>query len=300
MSAVEQVTDPVAEHGEGPVWHPGWPGLRWLDMLSGAVLELNAASGDVRRFNPGSVVSAMRPHVDGGTVLAVERGFALANSDFSTVHKLDELWSTPGVSMNDGACDPDGRFYAGSMACSSMACTDADGTRSLYRLNADGSVSEVLSGVAASNGLAWSPDGRTAYYVDTLKRRVDAFDYDASHGLTNRRVAIYVPEDAGAPDGLTVDADGGIWVALWGGSAVRHYSPDGALVDVVELPVPQVTACTFGGPNLDELYITTSKMNSDPDAMPQAGALFRAKPGVTGQPVASYRGIPSPESQRTP
>jgi sugar lactone lactonase YvrE len=289
VSRVEQVTEPITKHGEGPVWHAGWPGLRWVDMLAGDVLELDTASGQVRRFNLGSVVSVLRPHADGGVVFAFERGFALAGKDLRTVRRLGELWPGPGIRMNDGACDPDGRFY-----CGSMAYTAAPGSGKLYRLEADGTVTVVLTGVTVSNGLAWSPDGTTAYYVDTATQRIDAFDYDPASGLTGRRPLVHVPERAGAPDGLTVDATGGIWVALWGGSAVRHYTPAGALADVIELPTTQVTACTFGGPNLDELYITTSKMAIDPAAQPQAGALFRAKPGVQGQPTASYAGIRSP------
>jgi sugar lactone lactonase YvrE len=292
-ASAEQMTGPIVEHGEGPVWHDGWPGLRWVDMIAGGVLELDAASGEVRRFDPGPIISVLRPHADGGVVLAVERGFALADRNFRTVRKLGELWTNPGIRMNDGACDPDGRFYCGSMAYSEKPHTAA-----LYRLAADGAVSAVLSGVTVSNGLAWSPDGGTAYYVDTATRCVDAFDYDTADGLTGRRTVVRVPEDAGAPDGLTVDAGGDIWVALWGGSAVRRYTPEGTLADVIELPTSQVTACTFGGPDLDELYITTSKLDIDPVAQPLAGALFRARPGATGRPAASYDGIPSPEPHR--
>jgi sugar lactone lactonase YvrE len=284
-STPEQVTDPVAEHGEGPVWHADWPGLRWVDMLAGDVLELDAATGRVGRHHVGRVAAALRPRADGGVVLALERGFALADARLTEVRELGELWTDPEVRMNDGDCDPDGRFY-----CGSMAYDETPGAGSLYRLDPDGSTTVVVTGVTISNGLGWSPDGHTAYYVDTPTRRVDAFDYDPAGGLTGRRTVVRVPGDAGAPDGLTVDADGRLWVALWGGAAVRCYRPDGRLEHELTLPVSQVTACTFGGPELDELYITTSRQGVPDGEQAEAGALFRARPGVRGQPARRFAG----------
>lgn len=280
MTAVEQVTDPIAAHGEGPVWHAGWPGLRWVDMLVGDVLEL---SDTVRRTHVGSVAAAMRPVDGGGVVLALERGFALADDDLGRVRPLGELWSGSDVRMNEGGCDPDGRFY-----CGSMAYDTTPGAGTLYRLAGDGSVERVLTDVTISNGLAWTPDGATAYYVDTPTGRVDAFSY-VDGELTGRRPVVTVPDESGAPDGLTVDADGRIWVALWGGSAVHCYTPDGALAERLELPTRHVTACTFGGPGLDTLYITTSQEDIDLAEEPLAGALFRADVGVRGLPVLPYR-----------
>ncbi|TVS99834.1 SMP-30/gluconolactonase/LRE family protein [Amycolatopsis bartoniae] len=280
---MEQVTDPVAEHGEGPVWHDGWPGLRYVDMLAGDVLEL--VGERVARHHVGSVAAALRPRAGGGVVLAVERGFALADESLSDIRPLPELWQDKDVRMNDGGCDPDGRFY-----CGSMSYQETEGRGSLYRLNADGSTELVLTGVTISNGLAWSPDGSTAYYIDTPTHRVDAFDYDTGRGLTGRRPVVEIPEEAGSPDGMTVDADGRLWVALWGGGAVRCYTPDGRLEEHVPLPVTQVTACTFGGPALDELYVTTSRQGVSEGTQPEAGALFRYRPEVRGLPALPYRG----------
>ncbi|WP_312861294.1 SMP-30/gluconolactonase/LRE family protein [Amycolatopsis endophytica] len=275
---MDQVTAPVAAHGEGPVWAPEWPGVRWVDMLAGDVLEHD--DGEVRRHHVGDVVAALRPGVDGGVVLALERGFALADAALTDVRPLGEVWTDPGVRMNDGGCDPDGRFY-----CGSMSYDAAPGAGSLYRLDPDGAVTAVLTGVTISNGLAWSPDGGTAYYVDTPTGRIDAFDYTAAHGLTRRRPAVTIPAEAGSPDGLTVDAEGNLWVALWGGGAVHCYTPEGVQVARAAFPVTQVTACTFGGPDLDELYVTTSRQGVAEGTQPEAGALFRLRPGVRGLPA---------------
>lgn len=287
MTAVEQVTDPVAAHGEGPVWHARWPGLRWVDMLAGDVLQLD--SGTVTRHHVGTVAAALRPCADGRVIMALERGFALADAKLTNIHELGELWTDPSIRMNDGGCDPDGRFY-----CGSMAYDERPGAGALYRLDQDGTVSTVLTHVTISNGLAWSPDGATAYYIDTPTQSVDAFDYDPTLGLTDRRPVTRIRESDGAPDGMTVDAEGRLWIALWGGAAVRCYEPNGRLVEHIPLPVTQVTACTFGGPGLDELYITTSRQQVPPGEQPEAGALFRVRLGARGLPALLYRpGVPA-------
>lgn len=280
-SDVDQVTEPLAEHGEGPMWDG--VRLRWVDMLVGDVLELDGM--DVRRTHVGTVAAAMRPIRGGGVVLALERGFAIASDDLATVRALPELWPDSDVRMNDGACDPDGRFY-----CGSMAYDERRGAGTLYRLATDGTATPVLTDVTISNGLAWTPDGQTAYYVDTPTRRIDAFDYDDGE-LVNRRTIVRIPNENGHPDGLTVDAAGQIWVALWGGAAVHCYSPGGELQQRLRVPATKVTACTFGGPDLDTLYITTSQQDIDRTAEPLAGALFGIKPGATGQPTLDYQPV---------
>jgi sugar lactone lactonase YvrE len=276
----EQLTDAVAYHGEGPVWSERWGGLQFVDMLAGDVLSLEP-DGTIGRRHVGEVAAAIRPRRGGGAVIGVERGFALEEPD-GKITTLDELWSDPSVRMNEGACDPDGRFY-----CGSMAYDQAEGAASVYRLEPDGSVEVVLKGVTVSNGLDWSPDGSLAYYNDTATYRVSVFDYERDAGLTGRRVFAETP---GRPDGLTVDAEGGVWVAQSDGGEVRRYSPAGELDAVVELPVKKVTACTFGGAALDELFITTSRENLGADAEPAAGALFRAQPGVFGQRAREFAG----------
>ena len=277
----EQVTDPVAYHGEGPVWSERWGGLRWVDMLAGDILSLR--DGNVERRHVGNVAAALRPRRGGGSVIAVERGFALEEPD-GTLTTLPELWTSSGIRMNDGGCDPDGRFYAGS-----MAYDQAPGAASLYRLDPDGDVAVVLEGVTVSNGLEWSPDGSRMYYNDTATHQVAVFDYDDVGGLTARRVFVEL-EGQRSPDGLTVDAEGGVWVAVFGAGVVHRYRSDGRLDLIVEVDAKQVSACTFGGENLDRLYITTSREGQEPGEDPLAGSLFSVVPCVAGMPAREFAG----------
>jgi sugar lactone lactonase YvrE len=279
----EQVTDPVAYHGEGPVWSERWGGLRWVDMLAGDVLSL-VADGAINRRHVGNVAAVLRPRRQGGAVIGVERGFALEDAD-GTLTYLDELWTDTRVRMNEGGCDPDGRFY-----CGSMAYDQRPGAGALYRFDPDGSVRVVLENVTISNGLEWSPDGSRAYYNDTPTQRIDVFDYDGESGLTGRRPFAEIPAEAGGPDGLTVDEEGGVWVALYGGGAVRCYTPEGVLDEVIEVPAKQVTACAFGGQDHNQLFITTSREGLGGGEDPLAGSLFRSVVGVAGPPIPEFVG----------
>jgi sugar lactone lactonase YvrE len=276
-----QLTDPVAYHAEGPVWSDRWGGLRWVDMFAGDILSLS--DGRVARRHVGDIAAAVRPRRGGGAVIGVARGFALEEPDGS-ITPLPEVWGEDDRRMNEGACDPDGRFY-----CGSMALDRRPGGGALYRLDPDGSVHVVVPHVTISNGLDWSPDGSTAYFNDTATGRVDVFDYDPAAGLRNRRTFVDVT-GIGSPDGLTVDREGGVWVALYDSGTVRRYTARGDLDEVVEVAARKVTACTFGGPALDELVITTSREDLAPTDDPLAGSLFRAVVGVTGQPVREFAG----------
>ncbi|HJQ91379.1 MAG TPA: SMP-30/gluconolactonase/LRE family protein [Acidimicrobiia bacterium] len=279
----ETLTDPICYHAEGPVWSEAWGGLRWVDMLDGDVMSLDS-DGSIQRRHIDDIAAIVRPRRGGGAILGIERGFALEHPD-GTITRLGDLWSGGDVRMNEGGCDPDGRFY-----CGSMAYDKRPGGGSLYRLDPTGEVTVVLAGVTISNGLDWSPDNSVAYYIDTMTFEVSIFDYDTERGLTGRRTFVEFDPDGGGPDGLVVDSDGGVWVALFGGNAVHRYGADGELDEIIEVEARQVTACTFGGPDLDRLYITTSRENLEPDADPLAGSLFTAMPGVTGLPVREYAG----------
>ena len=279
---VERITDSIAGHGEGPVWSPAWGGLRWVDMTAGDVLSLGE-DGSVSRTHVGTIAAAVRPRDSGGAIVAVERGFLLENADGTTM-SLPPVWSDPNIRMNEGGCAPDGSFY-----CGSMAYDKRPGAASLYRLAPDHSVSVVLTGVTVSNGIEWSPDGSLAYYNDTDTHRVDVFSWNRDVGLHDRRPFVAIPDD-GRPDGLTVDADGGVWTALANRGAVHRYTADGVLDAVVEIPARKVTACTFGGDDLGTLFVTTSREGLEPGEDPLAGSLFRIRPGVTGRPTKRYAG----------
>jgi sugar lactone lactonase YvrE len=283
----EQVTPVCTYHGEGPVWDEAAGVLRFVDMLEGAVLTYDPRTGGVGRRRLGTVAACIRPREHGGLVVALERSLALVDDDVSEPRVLPDVFDDPDVRFNDGGCDPAGRFFVGTMRYDSAQ----DGGR-LYRLAPDGSGTEVLGPVTISNGLSFAPDGRTAHYVDTATQRIDVLDVDPDTGtIAGRRPFVEVPAEAGSPDGIAVDEEGGVWVALWGGSAVRRYGPDGALDVVVEVPARQVSCPAFGGPDRTDLYVTTSREGLEPNDEPEhAGALFRVAAGVRGLPVLPYRG----------
>src|SRR5262245_58670856 len=287
LTDVELVFDGRAELAEGPCWLAGPERLLWVDIMAGRVHLLDPATGDDRFLEVGQPVGAAVPANGGRLALAVRDGFAMLDPETGAIeHLVDVERDRPRNRMNDGKCDGAGRFWAGTMAPDSEP-----GTAALYRLEA-GHADRMVTGVSVSNGLGWSPDGRLLYYVDTPTRRVDVFDFDTAAGaLANRRTLATIPPP-GAPDGMAVDEQGDLWVALWGGSRVVHLRPDGSLAGSLDLPVSRVTSCCFGGPDLRDLYITTAWQHMDERsraAEPLAGGIFHCRPGATGQPIRSYR-----------
>jgi sugar lactone lactonase YvrE len=278
MSRAEQLTPALAHHGEGPVWDAGLGRLLWVDLLRGDVLATDV-HGDTERWHVGDVAACVVPRAGGGHVLATERGFALRSPD-GELTPLPDVWDDSTVRMNDGACDPQGRFFCGSMAYGA-----APGRGALYRLDPDLTVHVVHRDLTISNGIGWSPDGTRAYYVDSATQRIDVCSPD----LSEREPFVRIAESDGTPDGLTVDAEGGVWVALWGGSAVHRYTPEGQLDQTVSLPVAQVSSCAFGGDDLSTLFVTTSAEGlADPELA--AGALFALTTGTQGLPTLPFVG----------
>lgn len=277
------VTGPVSFHGEGPCWSPSWGGLRFVDMLRGDLLTVRGDSVD--RLGVGSPIAAfVRPRRSGGYVVGIERGIALADGAHEPPVRSVTLWDDPHVRMNEAAVAPDGGLFAGS-----MHYEHTPGAASLYRISPQLLATVEVPGVTISNGLAFSPDGSLAYYNDSATGQVSVFDVDQGNGgLLNRRR--FVSIETGGPDGLTVDAEGNVWVALYGGSAVHGYSAEGTLQQVVELPASRVTACTFGGEDLRTLFITTSRENLADDQEPEAGSLFAVEVGTRGLPVVEFAG----------
>jgi sugar lactone lactonase YvrE len=284
---VDVVLAAEARLGEGPLWDPRAAALRWVDILPGVVHRYEPESGEDTSFEVGEPVGTVAVRRDGGLVLATASGISTCAEDGSDLTRLHEVATDPpGGRFNDGKADRWGRFWAGTML------DGTDGAGAFYRLDPDGSLHTVLTGVSVSNGLGWSPDGRTMYYVDTPTGGVDAFDHDPDTGeLTARRRLVDV--ERGWPDGLTVDAEGDLWVALWDGWAVRHYTPAGRLVDTVELPAQRVTSCTFGGADLSTLYLTSARAGLSEEALarqPHAGSLFALDAGVAGQAPGEWAG----------
>jgi sugar lactone lactonase YvrE len=290
LNVVEVALDIRAELGEGPLWDDRRQRLLFVDIMRGHVHEFDPATGRDRVVEFPWPVGAVALHENGDWVLAAANGFHAADPATGETRLIALVEADrPDNRMNDGYVDARGRFWAGTM---SMRKERHAGT--LYRLDADGTVSPMVTGVSTSNGIDWSPDNRTAYYADTPTGRIDTFDFDLPAGvLSHRRPFVEIASEAGSPDGLIVDAEGFVWLCLWKGSAVRRYSPDGRLDRVIPMPATQVTKCAFGGPDLDELFITTAWIGLSETAraeQPLAGALFRVRPGVKGR-VANRFGV---------
>jgi sugar lactone lactonase YvrE len=290
MSTVELALPARAELGEGACWDARSQTLFWVDILRGRVHRFSPATAACRSFDVGQPVGAAALREAGGLVLALRDGFATLDLDTGALTWIARVEDDrPSQRMNDGRCDASGRFWAGT-----MALDPSPGTGTLYRLDPDGRVTPVLADLTISNGLDWSPDGRTLYFVDSGTQRIDLFDFEPLAGtLSNRREFVRVPDAAGMPDGLVVDAEGFVWVALWGGGALHRYATDGALARVVMLPVSHPTSCAFGGPDLTDLYVTSASVELTPAALsrqPYAGGLFRLRPGVAGRAVHRFAG----------
>lgn len=287
---VKLVVDLRAQVGEGPIWDEEKGVLYWVDILSSMVYVYDPATGENRGYNVGQHVGTVVPRAAGGLMLAVYDGFAAFDLDTQQL----TLIANPEADIadnrfNDGKCDPAGRFWAGTMAYNEQKTQG-----SLYRLDADFSVHKMLGNIGIANGIVWSLDNRTMYYIDSAANTVRAFDYDLTSGnIANERVVIRT-DGMGLPDGMAIDAEGMLWVAHFGGSCVRRWNPHtGEVISTVQLPASQITACAFGGADLATLYITSAAVGLDATALarePQAGSLFAVTPGVKGAPTFKFAG----------
>jgi len=279
----EVVVDARAGVGEGPVWDAARDILIWLDIPGRLIHEYDPDTGADTTFTVPMPVGSVALRDRGGLVLAMQDGFWLCEPDLEDLRRFVPVEADrPDNAMNDGKADPAGRFWAGTLANDGRP-----GQGGLYRLDPDGNVETMLTAVSVSNGIDWSPDERLMYYVDSGARSVDVFDFDHQSGrIARRRTLVAVPPSEGVPDGLCVDGEGHLWVAIWGSGEVRRYSPEGDVERVLRLPVTRVTSVAFGGHDLGDLYITSMAdgLTAEQQAgQPLAGALFRSRPGVTGR-----------------
>lgn len=275
--------------GEGPVWDPRIGRLIWVDIPNGTVFTTDPADGSTVHRDLPKPVGVILPRASGGYVAALEDGFYTVPDDGPPELIALVEHDNPKTRFNDGEIDPQGRLWAGTMAWDAEPDQGA-----LYRLDPDGRVEQMLAGVTISNGLAWSPDGRTMYYVDTGTQRIDQFDFEPSSGsISNRRPFVEITVGGGRPDGLTIDTEGALWVATWPGYGVHRYLPSGELDRIIPLPVSNVSSCEFGGPDLRDMFITTAtellteQQRSD---QPLAGSLFTTRVDVGGAPRIPFAG----------
>lgn len=280
--------------GEGARWDARRDELLRVDIVAGRVFrDRVTADGSlelIRAYTLVSTVGAIVPiEGDDGWLLAAGRGFAHLAPDGS-VRVIDEVVSDDSR-MNDGACDPQGRFWAGS-----LAHDHRDGAGALWKFERDGTVTRVLDGLTIPNGIGWSLDNRTMYFIDSGPRLIRAFDFDHGAGeISNERVLVAVDASVGAPDGLTVDAAGDLWVAVYGGGRVQRYAPDGTLREEHPFPAAQTTSCAFGGPGLHRLYVTTATEDWSDDrrlAEPAAGIVYHLDTDAIGRPADPFQPDP--------
>jgi len=287
----EPVLDVKDQLGEGPLWHPGEQALYWVDIFGRRIHWLRPASGQHKTFTTVERITALGWRALGGLVVTTDKEFAMWDTQTQRLVPLAAPESlADAVRFNDGAVDPEGRFWAGTM--NEEEPDAADGC--LYRLDPDGCLHTMGTGFTIANGLGWSPDGTTLYFTDTSRRTIWAYDYEAASGvITNQRPFVRVPDGDGVPDGLTVDSEGGVWSAKWGGWKVTRYDPQGRIDREVHLATQNVTSCAFGGVDLDELYITTAQVGlseHEQRDQPLAGDLFRTKVQIRGLEEPAFAG----------
>ena len=289
---VELVADVHCNVGEGPLWDPRDGSLVWVDIVPGHIYHLTTASRERRQITLGHEVSVVIPRTSGGYVVGVQDGLIALDqiaSGYTTSPLVDIEIDMPGNLMNDCKCDARGRLWGGTRA---RDWTPELGN--LYRVDPDLGVTRFLDRISISNGLGWSPDWTRLYYVDSRPGTLDVLDYDIEAGTaSNRRPFAQIDKELGSPDGLCVDSDGCVWLAVLGTSSLYRYAPDGSIGDIVELPTRQPTSCCFGGPDLDELYVTSAAVDMSEEqhaADPHAGGVFVLKPGVRGLPTDPFAG----------
>jgi len=291
MGELELVLDAKSVLGEGPSWDARRQCLYWVDIEGRKIHIYDPKSGSDREIEVPQRVGAVVPRASGGLVAALHDGFYAVDPDTGAVQPLvRSAEATEDVRFNDGKCDAAGRFLAGTMSISGVPQSGI-----LYSLHTDLSVHKMVEQVTTSNGIAWSPDHKTMYYIDSPTKQIVAYDYDLDSGtIRNGRAVIRIPDGQGVPDGMTSDTEGMLWIAQWGGYRVTRWNPhNGECIATVSVPAARVTSCVFAGDDLSELYITTASVGLTDEQrkeQPHAGGLFRIKTNVRGMPTFAFEG----------
>ncbi len=278
--------------GESPVWRPEEQSLYWVDIQSKQIHRFDPASGRNQTFDLPEIVTCIALRAAGGLVLTLRKHFATFDPATLKLERIGEVErDLPSNRFNDGECDPQGRFWAGTMDAVEWAAPAGN----LYRLDADKTVTRVQQNVICSNGIAWSPDGRKMYHTESFRHAIFVCDFEPETGaISNRRPFATLDSNSGGfPDGLTVDADGFVWSNVVGPGQIRRYDPLGKIERVVQLPVPRATDCTFGGPDLKTLYVTSARetmTDAQLAAAPLSGSLFAIDVDVQGLPATPFSG----------
>jgi len=273
--------------GEGPLWHPEEELLYWVDIEGECFHRYSPETGRGDTVQLGQPVGCLAFRKSGGLVLGLRDGLAFWDQNTSDIEIIDNPEAGRlNARFNDGKVDPEGRFWAGTLGEDDQSC--------LYKLDLDRSVQTMETGIKISNGIGWSTDQKIMYYTDSPLRVIYAYDFDLESGsINNRRDFVKVPPEDGFPDGLTVDSEGFIWSAHWDGWRVTRYDPDGKIERVIYLPVQRPTSCAFGGPDLDQLFITsawTGLSETERQEQPLAGDLFLAHADVKGRKENEFLG----------
>ncbi len=290
MAGVRCVWPAAAVLGEGPLWDEDEEALYWVDIEAPAVRRYAPATGATESWPmPERIGCIARRRDRGGFVAGFKSGLAFLDLSGGRIERIgDPEPDLPDNRFNDGKCDGAGRFWAGTMDDGQSYSTG-----SLYRVDGDRRWHRMDSGYRVTNGPAFSPDGGTLYHTDSAARTIFAFDAAPDGSISNKRTFIAIPPDAGHPDGMTVDAEGHLWVAHWDGWRLTRFRPDGSIERTIKLPVARVTSCAFGGPALDMLYVTTATTGLDSEArarQPLAGGLFEVAAGIRGLPAPRFAG----------
>jgi sugar lactone lactonase YvrE len=291
ISFPELVLDAKAELGEGPAWEAHSGCLYWVDIHAGHLHIFNPQESTDRRIDVGEYIGCAVPRRSGGVALGLRSGFATLDLSTKELTRISNPEPhLPGNRFNDGKCDPAGRFLA-----SSMDDAEEKASGSLYSLTPDGTLTKLLSGCRISNGLTWSPDRHTFYFIDTPTRAVMAYDYELATGeIANPRRVISVPPELGWPDGMTSDMEGMLWVAMWGGAKLTRWNPaSGELLAEIPFPALNVSSCAFGGPDLTDIYVTTARKGMSAQRLekyPLSGGLFRIRTDIPGMPTFEFGG----------